>query len=107
MDSSRGCVNAISAQISDVYDSSSGAWAARAWWVLRASPIIGGMVAKDIIAMRIAPDERMAVVAASSYLSRGAIRDIRTGEYARSSVTRLAVAPLSFPALKGEVCRAF
>jgi DNA-binding transcriptional LysR family regulator len=33
---------------------------------------LGGMVAKDMIAMRIGPDERMAVVAAPSYLSRSA-----------------------------------
>jgi DNA-binding transcriptional LysR family regulator len=33
---------------------------------------LGGMVAKDMIAMRIGPDERMAVVATPSYLSRSA-----------------------------------
>lgn len=33
---------------------------------------LGGMVAKDMIAMRIGPDERMAVVATPSYLSQSA-----------------------------------
>jgi DNA-binding transcriptional LysR family regulator len=33
---------------------------------------LGGMVAKDMIAMRIGPDERMAVVATPSYLARSA-----------------------------------